>query len=818
MSPAAAKRLRLLASAVSVLVVVGLIAGGWFCFRMRASLPQLDGRAVVAGLGAPVTIERDALGVPTIKAQSRADVARGLGWLHAQDRFFQMDLLRRNSAGELSELFGPRALNHDKAVRIHGFRTLAKQVLPTLPADQRAVLQAYVEGVNAGLDALGAAPFEYIVLRATPAPWTPEDTLLVGYTMALDLQDETGAYEKTLMTLRDVLEPESVAFFAPWVGPDDAALDGTTAPLPPIPGPDIINLRTRRTVQNDPLGPTRAAIVTRIENSNTRDTFPSTAGDPEFAAGSNAFALSGAHTANGAGLLANDMHLALRVPNVWYRASFELGGRRVTGATLPGTPPMVVGSNGRVAWGFTASYADTGDLVAVDHAPGLINWYVTPERTDGVKIERRQETIRVKGEADVPMEYPWTIWGPIVGKDHREHPLVLRWTAHFPSAFSTNLLAMEDATDVASAVAVANRAGITTVNCVIADSTGKIAWTIAGALPKRVGFDGRLPTSWVYGDRKWAGDGLLPPAEIPAVIDPADGRIWSANQRAVGGAALATIGDGGFARPARAAQIRDGLAKIERATPKDLLALQLDDRALFLAPWHKLLLDTLTPAVTGEKSARAKLRTLAEKWEGRASIDAVSYPIVRAFRIAVRERVLAPIFAPCIEANAEFDWRRLPSEPALWALLREKPLHLLDPQFASWDALLAAAVDDTIAALDDAGGLSTSNTWGRQNTARINHPFGQLLPAMFTGWLNLPADPLSGDNDMPRVARPNDGASERMVVSPGHEAEGIFHMPGGQSGHPLSPFYRAGHEAWVRGEPTPFLPGKAEHTLELAPR
>ena len=235
MTPAAAKRLRLLASVVSVLAVVALLAGGWFYFRMRSSLPQLEGRAIIAGLGAPVTIERDALGVPTIKAQSRADVARGLGWLHAQDRFFQMDLLRRNAAGELSELLGKRALNHDKAVRIHGFRTLAKQVVPTLPADQRAVLDAYVEGVNAGLAALGAAPFEYTVLRAAPAPWTAEDTLLVGYAMARDLTDENGSYEKTLMALRDELGAEAVAFFAPWVGPDDAAIDGTTAPLPPAP-------------------------------------------------------------------------------------------------------------------------------------------------------------------------------------------------------------------------------------------------------------------------------------------------------------------------------------------------------------------------------------------------------------------------------------------------------------------------------------------------------------------------------------------------------------------------------------------------------
>jgi penicillin amidase len=176
--------------------------------------------------------------------------------------------------------------------------------------------------------------------------------------------------------------------------------------------------------------------------------------------------------------------------------------------------------------------------------------------------------------------------------------------------------------------------------------------------------------------------------------------------------------------------------------------------------------------------------------------------------------VFTPLFASCVDVFPEFDRSELQLETALWTMLREKPLHLLDPAFATWDDLLVAAVDDVIEVIDRNGVKLPDATWGRRNTARIRHPISHSFPWL-SRWLNMPADPLPGDADMPRVQSPTHGSSERLVVSPGHEAEGIFHMPGGQSAHPMSPFYRAGHEAWVRGEPTPFLPGKTVHTLTL---
>lgn len=820
MNPEAAKRLRLLASTLTVLGLLAVIAAGWFYSRVRASLPLLDGTASVAGLAADVTVTRDALGVPTLKGQNRVDIARALGWLHAQDRFFQMDLLRRASAGELAAIVGDRALILDRARRKHGFRALATQVVARLTPPERAVLEAYTAGINAGLAALPAKPFEYYVLRDTPQPWRPEDTILVIYSMTLDLQRrvESGRYEQSLMTLRDQLGLESVAFFNPLVTPDDAALDGTTAPLPSIPGPRTLDLRTQKAGAH-PNAPPRALVQRAPEE---RDAYPLFSRDPAAVTGSNAFALAGRHTASGAAMVANDMHFDLAVPNVFYRVSLEFEGRKITGVTLPGVPAMVAGSNGQVAWGFTASYADTADLVVVETQPGVPSWYNAPGHAEGLKIEQRKETIRVKGEDDVVVEYPWTVWGPIIGQDELKKPLALRWVAHDPAATNLRLLEMETAQNVTEAVAIAHRSGVPAFNLVVADRAGDVAWTIAGSLPKRVGFDGRLPVTWSFGDRKW--DGLLPPDELPVLSTKAGdaalatGRIASANQRHAGGAALAKIGDGDYPRPNRAAQAQGDLATLTAAKPADLLAVQLDDRALFLAPWHKLLMDTLSPAVVGENKPREALRGFVEKWEGRASVEAVSYPLVRDFREAVYHRVFDPIFAGCVEAFPDFDWHFLQLEPAVWTLLREKPAHLLNSKFASWDALLVDAVDDVIAKVDKVGHTLPHANWGSRNIARIHHPFGNLLPAWASGWLNMPADPLPGDDDMPRVQRPTHGAMERFVVSPGREQEGIFHMPGGQSAHPLSPYFRAGHEAWVKGEPTPFLPGATVHTLILKPQ
>ena len=335
------KRLQLLVSVLSVLLVLALLAAGVVWWRIRVSLPPLDGARPLAGLTAAVKVERDAQGVPTIIGTTRLDVARATGYLHAQDRFFQMDLQRRSSAGELAELFGPAVVPVDQARRRHGFRAIAQRALAGLPAEHRALLEAYTAGVNAGLAALTRTPWEYAVLRLDPRPWQPEDSLLVVYSMWLDLQDTSGGTELSLRALREALGSGGTAFFAPAGTSWDSALDHSTLAPAPLPG---FKLRPR--------------------GENTGD--PVTVDAPVPKPGSNSFALAGTHTASGVPMVANDMHLDHRLPHAWYRAVLAWNGcdgttHRLVGVTLPGVPILVAGSNGRVAWGFTNACTDAID-------------------------------------------------------------------------------------------------------------------------------------------------------------------------------------------------------------------------------------------------------------------------------------------------------------------------------------------------------------------------------------------------------------------------------------------------------------------------
>ena len=799
--------LRVLLRLALIVAVLGLGLALFVRHQLRASLPALDGERRLLGLEASVKVERDAYGVPTLSGSSRVDLARALGFLHAQDRFFQMDLLRRRAAGELAELFGPAALGADRPARVHRLRAHAERTLKQASAEERRLLETYAAGVNTGLQGLGASPFEYLALRDAPRPWRPEDSLLVVYAMFLDLNDENADREAMLGVMHDTLPEPLFAFLAPEGTEWDAPVAGGLAPAVPTPGPHVVDLRTL----------TKAAAAEEPKDCRGRKW----ADDVDLdgpGLGSNNWAVDGAHTKDGAALLADDMHLGLNVPNIWYRAALVWpgagGANRASGVTLPGLPMVVVGSNTKVAWGFTNTGGDYSDLVVLETGPDN-ETYLTPEGPR--KLLHVKETIRVRGQPDDVLDVVETIWGPIVRKDTSGRPLAVRWIAHEPEALRFGLPKLEEAASLDDALQLANGIGSPPQNFVCAGRDGRIGWTVMGRLPRRVGFDGRLPTSWADGSRRW--DGWLTPAEYPRIVDPPGGRIWTANARVVDGLELAKLGEGGgFEFGARQRQVRDALLGIEKATPRDMLNLQLDNRALFLERWRKVLLETLTPEAVSKDVRRGELARFVDGWGGRAAVDSVGYRAVREFRLALARQVFAPLTIACRKADPEFNYlaRALQYEAPLWALVSERPAHLLDPKFRSWDEQLLAAVDAVIADFTKDGGKIAERTWGEANTARIQHPLSRAVPRL-SRFLDMPSDPLPGDSNMPRVVRPSNGASERLVVSPGHEAAGFFHMPGGQSGHPLSEFYRNGHQAWVKGEPLPFLPGPALHTLTLKP-
>ncbi len=477
-------------------------------------------------------------------------MARATGFLHAQERFFQMDLLRRSPAGELAALFGRPALEMDREVRPLRLRLVARRAVKALRADERDIVAAYAGGVNAGLGALGAPPFEYLALRGKPAPWRDEDSLLCALAMYRDLQGRQPWQESVLGLMRETLPPAMADFLAP-VGTEwDAPIEGGPIAMPAVPGPNVVDLRKTRpaAAAAEALPPSDPALAVLGMPIGFRPSGP----DDDIALGSNNWAVAGAHTVHGGALLANDMHLGISVPNTWYRVSLVFPGvdgeRRVTGVTLPGAPFMVAGSNGHVAWGFTNSEGDWADLVLLEPDPRNPDAYLTPEGPR--PLERETETIEVKGEKAETLVVESTIWGPVIDKDHAGRRRALAWVALREGGLNASLLRMESVGSLDEAQALAPEVGIPNQNFVVADATGRIGWTIIGRIPHRVGHDGSVPTSWADGTRGW--DGWLAPGDYPRIVDPPGGRLWTANARVVGGEKLAKVGVGGYDLGARA--------------------------------------------------------------------------------------------------------------------------------------------------------------------------------------------------------------------------------------------------------------------------
>jgi penicillin amidase len=765
---------------------------------LRASLPQLDGELGSQPVSAQVTIERDALGVVTIAAADRADAAYALGFAHAQDRFFQMDLSRRMAAGRLAELFGDIALDSDRLHRRHRFEAVADIVLDRQPAEHRAVLDAYTAGVNAGLETLPVRPFEYLLLRAQPQPWVARDSLLVVYAMYLQLNDHEGTLDRQRGHLSAVLPKPMVEFLYSFAPAWEAPIDGNIAAPAPPPSPLEYDLR-RLTAG------AAAQPLARIQSAAR-------------GIGSNSWAVAGSRTASGAALIANDMHLGLGIPNTWYRVHIKFADPSpsdLVGVTLPGVPNLVAGSNGHIAWGFTNSYGDYVDLVLVEPSADGREY----RAHDGFRSFRHQaEKLRSASGRVETLNVLGTEWGPLLDFEFGGRRVALAWTAHHAEATNLRWFELERATTVEQALAIAPVIGGPVQNFLVGDRSGRIGWTLLGRLPVRgSAYDPRAPLDGTREDAGWRG--WLAPEAYPRVVDPGDGQLWTANNRVVGDAALALIGDGSPDRGARAQQIRDGLRGLTRATPGDMLAIQLDDRAVYLVSTRRRLLATLDDDAVRGHAARAELRGLVERWDARASITSTGYRLVRDFNANLERRTFEMLTAAVRAAypGIELQVPRQFSHP-VERLLDERPAHLLDGRYADWRAFELDVVDATLAELATQcpQGLAACR-WGDYNVVSIRHPLSRALPAL-ARWLDMPRVPTAGDHDMPRVHGPGFGASERFAVSPGHEAEGYMHLPAGQSGHPLSPFYRAGHEAWLEGTALPFLPGPRISVLTLQPQ
>ena len=815
--------------AILALVALLVLLALW---EVSRSLPTLEGQARVPGLRAPVTVARDALGTAVVRGADRLDVARGLGFVHAQERFFEMDLARRSAAGELSEMFGPVALERDKKRRLHRMRAMLGARYATMDAADHALLQAYADGVNAGLAQLRAKPWQYMLLRVEPRAWQPVDSLLVVGEMFWMLQGGSvdEAFEQAQW--HACVDDGVAAWLEPHGGSWDAALDRSVVERAPMPGPDLIDLRKAQ--------PTAPHASHPAAVAQAREEFM-----PDFAAadrhepviGSNSWAVAGSQSVTGDAMLANDMHLGLNAPSIWFRAQFEIGDGpaaiRAEGVTLPGVPALVVGSNGKVAWGFTNSYGQWFD------------WIEVPGDAKPDRLTRLDETIAVKGGADAVLAI--TLFdGMPVAEAQGARTYALNWVADLPGAYNLKLDQMLAARGIETAASIAAQSGIPQQNILIADSSGNIAWTIAGTRfhdpqqdPRR--FDHFVTQRAAMLDRSTSAFHPDSPAPPPIIQDPADGVLWTANARTyarevvrdgvdprsgkpldaidaprwAGHDLSLPIGDGGYDLGARALQIRDRLLARPRFDEKSLGAIHFDDEALFLRPWASRI-----AAVTANPTARPDVTKLLKDWNGRADADQAGYRLVREVRMHVLDALWAAWTPPLTRAgqcpDRKYDWRAR-FEYAAEDVLDKQPAHLLPRGFASWDAFLLAQVDATVADMTQAGARPLAQaTWGEVNRSHVGHVLARALPIL-SRVLDMPSLPQSGDRNMPHVAAPAFGQSERLVVAPGHEERATLAMPGGQSGHPMSPYYGAGHADWAAGRATPLLAGAPQHVLTLTP-
>nr|WP_193988112.1 penicillin acylase family protein [Lelliottia steviae] len=745
------------------LLVVALLATGLIYGALNLSLPALDGKGKSTAIEQSVKIERDVLGQAVIHAQSRLDAAYALGFAHGQDRFFQMDLLRRNAAGELSELFGKAALELDKTMRFHQLRKRSQILLEQLPSSDRALLATYAKGVNEGHAQTGFDSFEYLLTAATAKPWQSEDSLLTIFSMYLDLQTATFERDKTLIQIEQLFGKEMVAFITQ---PSlyQAALDNSQlAPynhsIPSLSAP--------------------LSMITHIEDTKEL--------------GSNNWAVTGDLTQTGAGMLSDDMHLSFAVPIIWYRAqlNYPLNGQmqQITGVSLPGAPAIVVGTNNKVAWGFTNGYLDTADWIALDGRDKT--WQI-------------DEAILLNDGSSENYTLTMSEYGPV--KNINGKPFALSWVAHHDYAVNMDLIKLEQANNVDDALALAADVGIPVQNLMVVDDSGSAAWKNMGAIPAR-----KVPNELAVSEQNYPVGWHENETERPYVKDPASGRLWTGNSRVVSAEDNKRFGNGAYAMGARSAQIRDRLFEKQQFTESDFYQLQHDNEARFLTKWHNLLVKQLESRPNEYKASLTELNN----WQACACADSIGYTLVKYYRDEVINGLFSPLENELQTYDGSLKHVKRDLEPAVWQLINTQPKGWLNPDYADWSEQMRAAFDRALDKLTTQYGQNMQNwQWGSVNKLVIEHPFAKQIPIL-KKLLNMPAAPGFGDTFMPAVQGRSFGASQRFIVQPGHLDKAIMAIPGGQSGHPLSEFYRAGFDDYVNEGLTPLMPQSIMHSITI---
>lgn len=749
-----------------IVVILALASTAIVYGVLTLSLPTLDGKGRSDAVTQPVKVARDTLGQAVITAATRHDAAYGLGYAHGQDRFFQMDLLRRNAAGELSELFGEAALGLDKKMRFHQLRKRSQAILKTLPKADKQLLRSYAQGVNEGLAQVGYPSFEYLLTGAEQKPWQSEDSLLVIFSMYLDLQSSTFERDQALIQIEQQYGAEMVSFLTQ-PSQYQAALDGSQLALLHNPIPELLS-----------------QPITAIK--------PITA---NLEVGSNNWAVTSNLTNTQAAMLSDDMHLSMAVPVIWYRAqlNYSLNNKpmQVTGVSLPGAPAIVVGTNNNVAWGFTNGYLDTADWIALNSDSKM--WQV-------------DESIALPSGKVECYFLTLSEYGPV--KYINEKPYALSWAAHQPYAVNMQLLQLEQAQTVDDALDIASDVGIPVQNLLVVDDQGNAAWKNMGGIPAR-----KVPNELAVKEEDYSALWQQNEIDRPFIKNPENGRLWTGNSRVVSADDNVRFGNGGYALGARATQIRDRLFEKQRFNESDFYQLQLDNQARFLMPWHALLLEQLKKQPTRYKDHINAL----ENWQQCACPQSIGYTLVKTYRDELINILFSSIETTLNQQDGTLKYVKRDLEPAVWQLIKAQPTSWVNPQFTNWEQQLQGAFEQTLTQLTSRFGNNIQNwQWGKVNELAIEHPFAKQMPIL-SKLLNMPTALGFGDSYMPAVQKRSFGASQRFIVQPGHLKNAILTIPGGQSGHPLSEFYRAGFDEYVKGKHTPLLPQALMHQIEITP-
>ena len=799
-----------------VLLFAPLAGVLWLRSAAKAALPQLDGDVHLAGLSAPVTVRRDAHGVPHIDAATQDDLFVAQGYVTAQDRLWQMDTSRRNSNGELAEIMGPALVQHDKTQRVLQIRLTAERFYSNLSSDDRRRLDDYARGVNlfiAQSEQSNSLPVEFRLLHYRPQPWSGVDSISVCLSMVQTLDTHIATKLSRARVAAKLSNPALEADLYP-VGswrdrpPTGIRVDLTQPqPLPP-PTRDDDDDDENTESRTMPRVPIASPVGTRALMALLGQ--PNCAG---CASGSNNWVIAGSHTASGKPLLSNDMHLTLREPDTWYMADLRAPGFHAAGVTLPGMPLVIAGHNEHVAWGFTALYGDVQDLY-IEKLDGKGNYEGLDAAWHPLALDR--EVIHVRGGKDVALIVQSTAHGPLLNPllAANDPPTALKWTLYDPALNTLPLYEMNVAFNWTEFSAALAQWCWPTQNLVYADDQGHVAYRTIGQIPIRPAgiSDGPIRDN----THEWQG--YIPFDQMPNAVDPPSGFLATANARVTTDKSPYLL-TGEWGDPYRIERIYKSLDGRDNLKPADMLAVQTDiysevDQEM----GHRFAyaIDH-TPGPEGNGDPRMRRAAdLMRSWDGRLTIDSAAASIVTETRAALLPMILEPKLG---KLAGDYHWAES-SFAEEEIVMNAKPAWL-PSAYKDWNALLTAAVRKGM--VDGRAPLDVTHwTYGRWHVVDIEHPLAFLLP-LIGRVAGTGRQPQSGDGTTVKQVGTDLGPSQRFTMDWSNIDGSTENIVLGESSNPLDPYFRDQWNDWYKGTTfaLPFTPpsvaAQTTHTLRLLP-